>query len=267
MIKIKSKKRGTCPPILNNLRQNKIILETNENNRLYDLNPTAYTDRLIKWDIKSDIYGHTSIKDILRKSQHGKCAFCESNVSSISHGDIEHFRPKKYWVQNDRLGKKGPGYYWLAYDFQNLLFSCQICNQRNKKNYFPIRRNENRCLNHHYSSNLVKEKPFFINPAIENPKFLIKFIGAEAKGIDKNHRGKKTIESLGLNRKGEDGISDLYELRLRNFDLTKNTYWMSNQVPNSELTQDMIDLANELMIKLRNCKSQYSAMINDNFPS
>jgi uncharacterized protein (TIGR02646 family) len=266
MIKIKNKRRGTCPPILNRAGQDKIVLETNENNRLYDTNPSGYDDRSLLWDIKSEIYGHSDIKTILRKSQFGKCAFCESNVAAIAHGDIEHYRPKKYWIQNDRTGEKGPGYYWLAYNFNNLLFSCQICNQRFKKNYFPIRRSEFRCLNHHYSANLIKEKPFYVNPLLENPKFLIKFSGAEAKGIDKNHRGKKTIDSLGLNRKGEDGISDLYEMRLTHFDVTKNTYWMANQTASASLPQDMIDDALRLMDSLRNYKSQYSAMVNDNFP-
>jgi uncharacterized protein (TIGR02646 family) len=267
MIKIKSKKRGICPPVLNQAGGDKITIETDANNDLYDNYMAEYDNRTRTWDIKTEIYGHTAIKERLRISQHGKCAFCESNVSSVAHGDIEHFRPKKYWVQNDRLGETGPGYYWMAYDFNNLLFSCQICNQRNKKNYFPIRRPEFRAVNHHHSFNLVKEKPFFINPSIENPKFLIGFRGPEAIGRDKNYRGKKTIDSLGLNRKGKKGLSDLYEMRLQHYQTTFNTYWMSTQTPSGTLTQDMIDEACRLVAKLRNFDSQFSAMINDNFPT
>ena len=267
MIKIKSKNRGSCPPVLNTARQDKIAIETAANNDLYDSNPVDYDLRIRLWEIDSKIYGHTNIKERLRSSQYGKCAFCESNVTHISHGDVEHFRPKKFWVQNDKVGEEGPGYYWLAYSFDNLLFSCQICNQRFKKNFFPIRRPEFRVRNHHQAANLNKEKPFFINPAEENPKFLITFIGATAVGMDKNHRGKKTIDALGLNRKGENGISDLYEMRLKQYQTTKCTFWMSNQVANDGISQDMIDDATQLMNELRNHKGQYSAMLNDNFPA
>src|SRR5690606_7071216 len=98
-------------------------------NRLYDANPQDYDNRTKKWDIKNSVYGHSSVKERLLESQFGKCAFCESNVASVSHGDIEHYRPKKYWIQNNKIGKEGPGYYWLAYNYDNLIFACQVCNQ------------------------------------------------------------------------------------------------------------------------------------------
>lgn len=60
---------------------------------------------------------------------HNKCAYCEADVRVVAHGDVEHYRPKsKYW--------------WLAYTYDNYLFSCQICNQSYKSNEFPISGNE-----------------------------------------------------------------------------------------------------------------------------
>lgn len=54
-----------------------------------------------------------------------KCAYCECSVPQVAHGDVEHFRPKsKYW--------------WLAYCYENYLFSCQICNQIYKGDEFPV---------------------------------------------------------------------------------------------------------------------------------
>lgn len=54
-----------------------------------------------------------------------KCAYCESPVPQVAHGDVEHFRPKvPYW--------------WLAYCYDNYLFSCQICNQVYKSDHFPL---------------------------------------------------------------------------------------------------------------------------------
>ena len=55
----------------------------------------------------------------------GKCAYCEALTSVVAFGDVEHYRPKS-------------SYWWLAYCYDNYLASCQLCNQRFKKNDFPI---------------------------------------------------------------------------------------------------------------------------------
>lgn len=63
-------------------------------------------------------------KKRLKDETHGKCAYCEAPVAAVAHGDVEHYRPKnKYW--------------WLAYCYDNYLYSCQICNQTYKSNHFP----------------------------------------------------------------------------------------------------------------------------------
>lgn len=68
----------------------------------------------------------------------GKCAYCETPVVGNQHGDIEHWRPKKAVsdVHGNRVTidvngsqQPHPGYYWLAYDWKNLLLSCITCNQ------------------------------------------------------------------------------------------------------------------------------------------
>jgi len=64
-------------------------------------------------------------KKQLKAESHGKCAYCEAPVASVAHGDVEHFRPKSV-------------YWWLAYCYDNYLYSCQICNESYKGNEFPI---------------------------------------------------------------------------------------------------------------------------------
>lgn len=64
-------------------------------------------------------------KEQLKAETHGKCAYCEAYTASVTYGDIEHFRPKSI-------------YWWLAYSYENYLYSCQICNQVYKKAYFPV---------------------------------------------------------------------------------------------------------------------------------
>lgn len=61
----------------------------------------------------------------LREETNDKCAYCEADTKVVAHGDVEHFRPKNV-------------YWWLAYCYDNYLYSCQICNQTFKSNRFPI---------------------------------------------------------------------------------------------------------------------------------
>ena len=57
----------------------------------------------------------------------GKCAYCEVPTSPVAFGDVEHYRPKSI-------------YWWLAYCYENYLVSCQLCNQRFKRDTFPIQK-------------------------------------------------------------------------------------------------------------------------------
>ena len=70
-------------------------------------------------------YKTASVKRALEKLFRGKCAYCEWKPGAGSSWDVEHFRPK------GRVAERAehPGYYWLAYTWTNLYFSCQMCNQ------------------------------------------------------------------------------------------------------------------------------------------
>lgn len=76
-----------------------------------------------------NVYANKEVRKQLKKMSHGKCAYCESKITSIYNGDIEHFRPKGGYGENNPITK--PGYYWLASDWNNLLFACPFCNQTN----------------------------------------------------------------------------------------------------------------------------------------
>jgi len=64
-------------------------------------------------------------KDQLLIETHNKCAYCESDITTVSYGDVEHYRPKSV-------------YWWLAYVYDNYLASCAICNQRFKGKKFEF---------------------------------------------------------------------------------------------------------------------------------
>lgn len=74
------------------------------------------------------VYADKKVRKLLVKMFHGKCAYCESKITAIYNGDIEHFRPKGK-IQNANPSR--PGYFWLASEWENLLFACPFCNQTN----------------------------------------------------------------------------------------------------------------------------------------
>ena len=74
------------------------------------------------------IYSDDSVRKVLLNMFNGKCAYCESKITSIYNGDIEHFRPKG---EIKEATPTKPGYYWLAAEWENLLFACPFCNQTN----------------------------------------------------------------------------------------------------------------------------------------
>jgi len=123
----------------------------------------------------SNFYSGHGIKEALLTSHFGKCAFCESKVRAVAHGDVEHFRPKAGYDQGRRFNYDG--YFWLAYDWANLYFSCQICNQMYKENHFPVLL-DNKGVERRTTFERNKgevENPVLIDPGKEDPREHIRF--------------------------------------------------------------------------------------------
>ena len=66
---------------------------------------------------KEKKYNRPDVKKQLRRETHDKCAYCESRVTVVAHGDIEHVTPKSIEPE-------------LTFEWSNLTFACQICNQQ-----------------------------------------------------------------------------------------------------------------------------------------
>ena len=143
----------------------------------------------------SKVYAHDSVKEQMMKDQHGKCAYCEQYKNG-DFGCVEHYRPKGGF--GSPLQK--PGYYWLAYDWQNLLFSCSECNTSYKRNLFPLVNENARDIEHRDISN---EEPAIINPVTTDPGDHIEFSEfiIRPKLIDgqESLQGKTTIGVFRLN--------------------------------------------------------------------
>lgn len=172
--------------------------ETGRNRDAYTAHPDDYDRGTRAFSFDSAIYGHDTVKQTLIRAQHGKCCFCEAKITHISYGDVEHFRPKAGYRQQPDEGLGRPGYYWLAYEWANLYLSCQLCNQRHKKNTFPLRDANRRCRNH--LGDLAQEEPLFVDPASVNPEEHIEFAAEQPVAKNGSLLGNETIEALGLRR-------------------------------------------------------------------
>ncbi len=253
---IRIKKQPTAPKKLREAG----VKETKKLKTAYDAAPAKYKAGTKTFDdFKGSIYGDKAVKRMLRRAQHDKCCFCESKVSHIAYGDVEHFRPKAGYCQKkgNPLGK--PGYYWLAYDWENLFFSCQLCNQRYKKNLFPLKNPNDRAVCHHDA--IDDEEPLFLNPAEDDPENHIGFREEYPYAIGSGARARTTIKQLGLKREGLaefrkellaklKGLIDCYQLLIRRF-------------PTGTRPQDVQDQVSELQRLLKEAidpKAQYSAM-------
>ena len=129
----------------------------------------------------------------------GMCAYCEGAVEAVYVGDAEHYRPKGEVTQRDNHGREvvirspdgspHPGYYWLAYDWRNVLPSCYKCNTyRGKGTQFPAVRHAFSPLDAGDPDDLDKfEGPFLLQPFREgyDPRRFFVFDdlgGIEARG-------------------------------------------------------------------------------------
>lgn len=163
---------------------------------VYDANPTDFHSGQNSFDFDCDIYGHETVKRKLIQMQHNKCCFCESKITHVSFGDVEHFRPKKGYMADEHSELKRPGYYWLAYKWENLLFCCELCNRRFKKNLFPLLNEAKRAHSHH--DDYANEEPEFIDPSLVDPSIHISFREDVPYAIEGSEQGEKTIIALGL---------------------------------------------------------------------
>lgn len=69
-------------------------------------------------------YKHPDNKRALQDASHGKCMYCESQVSHVYFGDVEHIKPK--------AADKHPE---LEFEWTNLGYCCARCNNAKNDQY------------------------------------------------------------------------------------------------------------------------------------
>ncbi len=175
---------------------------------------------------------------------YGKCAYCENDLPDL-RGDVEHFRPKggvtdehdNVVYRKDHHGDPVPdedgnpmphlGYYWLAYDWRNLLPSCAGCNQPTtigdkkigKHNRFPV-------VGAHAQTpkEVAGEQPLLIHPATgeaEDDPWKHLTVNPDGFIVPLTDRGEMCKEIFGLNLRDHllqgrrRAINEVYGLLLK----------------------------------------------------
>ncbi len=115
--------------------------------------------------------------EALKIIYHRKCAFCETDTTVGASLRVDHFRPKVFvFGDNNHLG-----YYWLGYEWSNLILICEKCN-RHKSNKFPIAQDGIRVYEpvlgetgdmvkeHQWASatHFLNEKSLLLNPELDD---------------------------------------------------------------------------------------------------
>jgi hypothetical protein len=160
----------------------------------FDADRSPYESGSKKFAFDDKVYGSKEVRDALWIAQHGKCCFSEAKFL-LDYPPVEHFRPKGRVQADDKANYIYPGYYWLAYDWNNLLLSKPVPNTSYKRTLFPLLDESKRNRNHHDRN---AEEPVLIHPVEEDPRDHIRFDGAMIYSYRGSERGRKTIELLGL---------------------------------------------------------------------
>lgn len=147
----------------------------------------------IRAEQKPVLRGYDVAKDSLYKAQDHNCAYCEAKQPQAAYRDVDHFRPKAL-------------YWWLAWSWDNLLFSCEVCNRSHKKDHFPLLDEamrlqaeelppgrEQALLLDPFDTNIdLRQEITFRSETIERKQ--------RWRPVGLTQRGRKTIELCGLDR-------------------------------------------------------------------
>jgi uncharacterized protein (TIGR02646 family) len=170
-------------------------------------NVSSIDEAIYKGKYNTNSEGFGDVQQQLKDLYHNKCAYCESYTYKPR---IEHYRPKgrvsDYNFQTRKFQKvrNHNGYYWLCYEWTNLVPSCHFCNsvENGKSDRFPIMPTSQRAFLP--SDSITNEQPYLLQPEIDNPENYLGFqfnIGeVQIIGLDTTNRGEITILVCNLNR-------------------------------------------------------------------
>lgn len=159
---------------------------------------------------KQNKYNKPPIKEALKLETKEKCAYCESKITHIYPGDIEHIIPKSKFPR-------------LTFTWKNLTLGCYWCNNK-KRDYL----NRNCKL---------------LNPYVDKTNEHLRAFGPLICHINSSERGEITWRKLELNR------PELRDKRQEKIEELQSMIDKHNRVQNPDL-KDLIEIEiNEFILK------------------
>jgi len=224
-------------------------------------------------EVKDKLYKRAM--PFLLKLFNEKCAYCESVISNTQPGDVEHYRPKGRLKDLDgkivkvKIGNQEvehPGYWWLCYEWKNLLPSCIDCNRRRnhgddeiaagKADLFPIA--GKRAINP--DDPLGDEQALLLNPTDDDFDPSVHFdFQSDGKIKPKTTQAQTTSDLLGLNVREK-----LVEMRAEKYSegIYHITAFLGSMIAILDTPGQMSDREKALRLKINAMwegRTQYSA--------
>ena len=156
---------------------------------------------------RNDVYGADIVRVALGELFFDKCGYCEYKLARTDL-NIDHYRPKGRVAE----ARNHPGYYWLAYDWSNLIPACTPCNQRRrelpkwpatsrapsagKSDSFPLLHETRRAWSP--QANITLEEPLLLNPTTDVPSEHLTF-HPDGTAFHLTNKGKTSIRIYNLN--------------------------------------------------------------------
>lgn len=164
----------------------------------------------VKHRVSQSVYGDDKVRAALVELFRYKCAYCEKSIRDYPW-EIEHFRPKGR-VEDC---PDHPGYYWLAYEWDNLYPSCDRCNRilsdppawpnrargtaAGKGCSFSLEDEDTRAMRP--EDDIKDEVTHLIDPCFDTPLWYLEYeADGNIKGINGNPFGEVTVETFNLRR-------------------------------------------------------------------
>jgi 5-methylcytosine-specific restriction endonuclease McrA len=219
----------------------------------YDADPDMFRSGEKTMEVRDRIYASKSVKSELEECQHGKCGYCEAVIPKpYAYSHVDHWRPKSSSRQELDDERVRPGYYWLAYTWDNLVLSCLFCNS-NKNDLFPLDDPAQRAR--HHGMPIDDETPGILKPdGDRDPREHITFHEEVPVGL--TPLGRTTIAVLGL-------AKEAHEPRRTHLNKIRKKREMYLKLMNSvdPTARHYAELARTAVLQATRPEEPYSAMI------
>jgi uncharacterized protein (TIGR02646 family) len=178
-------------PVPKILRSPALLIERRKAEGFYGIPAAERGQRRFQWEPTISLLAKVKIP--LSKLSYGKCAYCEQVIAGLPN--LEHFRPIRGAIAHE--GEFSPDHYWwLAFEWENLLPSCVQCNVAKGKR-FPTK--GPRAAVGSVGEALAREEALLLDPTVDNPEVHLLFTET-GQVVSRTERGEATIEVLALNR-------------------------------------------------------------------